>query len=265
MTTLSAKQIAETKVPTHALKVWALGQSGYLIKNSQGGLLAIDPYLTETILRGYPPYIHKRQVEPVIAPDTIPDLNCVLLTHVHQDHLDPNSVVALARKNSPQFYGSPEVYQRLRDLDIPENTVNSSSNREKLSESGFTIFPTKAVHNCDARGFILQAEDIVFYFSGDTCLFLGMAEIGSRFDVDAAFLCINGQGQNMDYYAALQATEMIDAESVVPTHYGMYPDNTAVPEKFEQLFRDRFRDKRTCKPIPAGQSSNYLKRKGFTD
>lgn len=227
-------EIKESAIKPGSLGIWWLGQSGYALKNSSGEILYIDPYLTDTISAGYRPYIHARLIPPVVEPDADLDILGVLLTHDHQDHMDPNTVVILAEKENIRLAGSPEVCQKMNDiLDIPKSKVMEMQPGKTTILGSFEVIPVKAVHSGGALGYVLRIEGLTLYFSGDTVLFYSMREIGSSHPLDAAFLCFNGQAGNMDIRAALHAIRLLGVKTVIPSHYGMYADNTAEPERLE--------------------------------
>jgi L-ascorbate 6-phosphate lactonase len=246
-------EIQKIKSNQGTIIIMWLGQSGYLLKNSAKEMLFIDPYLTNTISHGLPPYIHSRLIPPVLAPDAIQEVIGVLLTHDHQDHLDPNTIVILAENAGLKFLGSDEVSQLLINaLDIPVTQVISMPPSSTQSIGTYQIEAVKAVHPGGAIGFIVKTEGLTLYFSGDTVLFKGMAEIGKKHDIDYAFLCCNGQAGNMDILAALHAVKLLKAKRVIPNHYGMYADNTAIPEQFAYLFSNRYPE-RQCVLLEPGK------------
>ena len=75
---------------------WGLGQVGVAIKGPTG-VLYVDPYLTDSdgeggsLPRTFPP----------LAPIEVTNASAVLLTHVHIDHTDPDTILPLS-KASPE-------------------------------------------------------------------------------------------------------------------------------------------------------------------
>lgn len=232
--------LQSTTIETGTIGVWWLGQSGYALKNAYGEIIYIDPYLTETISPlSY--VMHTRLIAPVVEADAEIDLTGVLITHDHLDHLDPNSVVMLADRPDVRFYGSREVFSKLVEtLDIPASRVESLAVGMSFEISHYRVTAVKAVHGGGALGYVIQVDGITLYFSGDTVLFYSMRDIGAQFDIDVAFLCINGQAGNMDILGALHTVKLVNPRIAVPNHYGMYADNTDSPERFAYLFQQRF-------------------------
>jgi L-ascorbate metabolism protein UlaG (beta-lactamase superfamily) len=76
----------------------------------------------------------------------------------------------------------------------------------------------------DCLGYVIHGQYSV-YFTGDTDLFDGMADIGQR--VDVALLPVWGWGPtlgvgHMDPYRAAQALELLQPSLAIPIHWGTY-------------------------------------------
>jgi L-ascorbate metabolism protein UlaG (beta-lactamase superfamily) len=244
------EELMTAAIDAHTVSVWWLGQSGYALKNAYGEIIYVDPYLTE-VISPLSYIMHTRLIPPVVAPDADVDVMAVLLTHDHLDHLDPNSVVMLADQPHLRFYGSNEVFNKLVEvLDIPETRVTEIATGEQFTVGHYRVSVVKAVHGGGAVGYVIGVDGLTLYFSGDTVLFYGMRDIGERFNIDVAFLCINGQAGNMDILGALHATRLTRPRIVVPNHYGMYADNTDTPEKFAYWLNQRFPDRECVILLP---------------
>jgi L-ascorbate 6-phosphate lactonase len=246
------EELMTAGVDAHTVGVWWFGQSGYALKNSFGEIIYIDPYLTE-VISPLSFIMHTRLIPPVVDADAEVDVMAALLTHDHIDHLDPNSMVMLADRPDLQFYGSVDVFNKLVTvLDIPEARVTKIALGEQFTVGHYQVNVVKAVHGGGAVGYVIEVDGLTLYFSGDTVLFYGMYDIGARFDIDVAFLCINGQAGNMDILGALHTVKMTKPRTVVPNHYGMYADNTDTPEKFAYWLNQRYPD-RECVILKPGK------------
>jgi len=86
-------EILETHPFPGSLAIWWLGQSGFLIK-SDGGILVIDPCLSEHLTRKYEgtsrPHVRMTRAPLRGADLTVVDV--VLASHKHSDHLDPGTL-----------------------------------------------------------------------------------------------------------------------------------------------------------------------------
>lgn len=84
-----------------------LGQNSFILMDSQGFSIAIDPYLSDWCAsRGKDngPTPKSRLFPPPIAPEDL-DVDLVLLTHSHCDHADPETLRALASKSHIRIAG----------------------------------------------------------------------------------------------------------------------------------------------------------------
>lgn len=77
-----------------------LGQNSFILTDSKGFTIAIDPYLSDwCATRGTStePTAKSRRFPPAISPEDL-NVDLVLLTHSHCDHADPETLKALASK-----------------------------------------------------------------------------------------------------------------------------------------------------------------------
>ena len=108
-----AENIRRTGVLPGELAVCWLGQAGFLLKDCQGKVLVIDPYLSNCgeQMRGF-----KRLSPILLAPEELtPDY--YLITHLHFDHFDYETVPKiLERGTSPLFLGPSSCREKLLEL-----------------------------------------------------------------------------------------------------------------------------------------------------
>ena len=79
------------------------------------------------------------------------------------------------------------------------------------------------------------------YHSGDTVIYDGLIERLSEWDIDAAFVPINGRDYfrtrediigNTDFRELAELAETLDFGLTVPTHYDLFARNAAAPGHF---------------------------------
>src|ERR1044071_2676672 len=101
--------LAQAKEEPDALHVWWLGQSGFLVE-WQGQRVLFDPYLSDSLTKKYATTHkpHDRITEQVIAPGRLENIEIVLASHVHTDHLDAETLKPLLTANPGAAFIIPE-------------------------------------------------------------------------------------------------------------------------------------------------------------
>ena len=230
--------------------LWWLGQSGFLLK-WDGQFLLFDPYLSDSLTRKYAETDkpHVRMTERAIDPARLDFVNCVTSSHNHTDHLDGDTLAAIADAGDGVTLVLPEAniefaQERLGDAPIKYLGLNEGTRKD----SGiWEIGGVSAAHNeverdelnrCRFLGFQVGFGPFSVYHSGDTLWHDRLVEqfIGRKPDV--AMLPINGNKPERRVAGNLNGTEAatlaraIEARVVLPCHYHMFTFNTEEPEEF---------------------------------
>jgi L-ascorbate metabolism protein UlaG (beta-lactamase superfamily) len=232
------------------VKLWWLGQSGYLIHYNNTNLL-IDPYLSESLTRKYADTKkpHIRMSERVISPDQLTFIDIVTSSHNHTDHLDGETLIPLLNLNPRLRMVIPEANRQFvtERIQMPTDYPHGMNDGEQLTLGEVTFHGIPAAHNevdrdeygrCRYMGYVIKIGGKKIYHSGDTLLFPGMAELLSPFKLDLALLPINGNDPARGVAGNLSIDEAIDlgmnigAKLTVPCHYDMFRFNTADPKEF---------------------------------
>lgn len=236
------------------LKIWWLGQSGYLIA-WKGRFMLVDPYLSDSLTKKYADTNkpHIRMSERVIAPENLDFIELVTSSHNHTDHLDGETLKPLFDKNPSLTMVIPEANRafvaertgRPADSFIGLNDDRSVDMRIHTAGSGestIRIHGIAAAHNtldrdengnCKYMGYVFQLGDHVIYHSGDTLLYPGMADRLKNYNIDVALLPINGNDPsrgvagNLNIDEAIWLGKEIRAGITIPCHYDMFTFNTA--------------------------------------
>jgi L-ascorbate metabolism protein UlaG (beta-lactamase superfamily) len=232
------------------LNIWWLGQSGFLLA-WQGKLLLFDPYLSDSLTRKYADTKkpHTRISELVVDPARLDCVNVVTSSHNHTDHLDAETLVPLLQNNTDISFVIPEanrtfVTERVKcAVDFPIGLNDGQT----VDVQGFRFTAMPAAHNtierdengrCKFLSFVVQFGPYSVYHSGDTLWYDGMVDLLAPFNVDVAFVPINGNDPkrgvagNLNPWEAAQLSKRIGAKLAVPHHYDMFAFNTADPSEF---------------------------------
>jgi len=95
-----ARALLNASLSAGAVGLAWLGQAGFAVRAGDRRLL-IDPYLSDHLARKYAgkEFSHIRLMPPPVDASALRDLDFVLCSHRHGDHMDPDSLPILARNN----------------------------------------------------------------------------------------------------------------------------------------------------------------------
>lgn len=242
------ERIAARAIPAGAVGVWWLGQASLVLKLA-GRTLYVDPYLAPSA---------QRLVPPAFAPGAVTDADLVLLTHDHGDHIDPAALPGIALASPGARFVTPRpTVERVAELIGDDARIVAATAGTPLDLDGLTLTPIAAKHEAfdedPARGFpylgyVIQADGLTLYNAGDTIPYPGLVETLRPFAIDLAFLPINGRDffrtstnimGNCDYREAAELAALLDVDTVVPVHYGMFAGNTVPPGHFVSYLAER--------------------------
>ncbi len=233
-----------------AFDIWWLGQSGFLIQWN-GICILFDPYLSDSLTRKYASTDkpHTRMSELVISPAQLDCVDIVTSSHNHTDHLDADTLLPLFAANPDIQFLIPEanrdfVTERVQRAFTFPIGLNDG---EKIEIKGVSFHGVPSAHNtierdelgrCRYMGYVASFGRWKVYHSGDTLWYDHMVELLKPFQVDVAFLPINGNvparrvAGNLNAEEAARLGKEIGARLVIPHHYDLFEFNTADPHDF---------------------------------
>jgi L-ascorbate metabolism protein UlaG (beta-lactamase superfamily) len=197
------------------MKITWLGHATVVFE-TPGARLITDPVLRDRFLH------LRRHSASVQAPS---DVDAVLLSHLHHDHLD---VPSLKQIEAPVI-GPRGARGPLRG----RSDVSELRPGDAVTIGDARVTVTRAIHDGrrwhlarrqddDTLGFVVEAEGLRAYFAGDTELFDGMRDLRP---LDVALVPIWGWGPklgpgHMDPRQAAEAVALLDPAIAVPIHWG---------------------------------------------
>ena len=203
-----------------------IGHASFLLQ-APGVNLLIDPNWARWLK------VIKRMREPGLELHALPDIDAVLITHAHFDHLDRRTLRKVAAEQPivvPHNVGRLVHglgFDRVHELDVWESM--------QLGPVKVTMTPA---HHWGARmladshrgfgGFVIEVEGRSIFHCGDSAYFPGFAEIGKRLPVEIALLPIgaydppSGREVHMTPEDSLRAFVEMGAQTFVPMHYGTF-------------------------------------------
>lgn len=245
-------EIETAQVEKGYMAFWWIGQIGFIYKLA-GRIIYIDSYLTNDNARIYP---------PVLEAELIKNADIVIGSHDHSDHIDHPTWIAIAKSSPQAVFVCPSMHVAYlsEELGIPKDRFYGIEDSETKEIKGISISGIAAAHeklDQDPKtgaypymGYVLRADSVSFYHSGDTCNYEGMeTKIKSFGTLDAIFLPINGRDSyrythgcmgNMTFQEAVDLTGALCPRLAVPAHYEMHAINLENPEKFEYYLRVKY-------------------------
>jgi L-ascorbate metabolism protein UlaG (beta-lactamase superfamily) len=209
-----------------------LGHSSVLIE-MDGARVVTDPVLRRRVA-------HLTRAAAVPIAD-VGQLDAVLVSHVHRDHLDMPSLLKLGRSLPVMVPLHDGALLRRRGF---SNVVEVSAGDE-LSVGALRVDVTPAHHGVVRRTVRARSEAVSYvirgshrvYFVGDSDLFPEMSEVTP---VDVALLPISGWGPrlpagHLNPRSAAQALALVRPAIAVPVHWGTYHRLYAAPPSDDVL------------------------------
>ncbi len=180
----------------------------------------------------------RRRRIPGVAWDDLPEIDIVLLSHNHYDHLDLHALRRLSAKGESQFVVPIGVGGLLRSQEI--GPVQELDWGGSLSIGEAAIHCVPALH-FSARGifdrnktlwcgYVIEAAKRVIYFAADTAFGDHFAQIRRRFGAPRVALLPIGAYEprwfmsavHMGPEDAVRAHEILGAETSVAIHHGTF-------------------------------------------
>lgn len=215
--------------------LYRLGHSTVLLK-LHGAFWLTDPVFSE---RASPFSLlgPKRFHAPPIGADELPPIKAVILSHDHYDHLDRATIAALAEKVE-HFVTPLGVGDRLLDWGIAADKVRQLDWWQETQIDGVRLIATPAQHFSGRTLFdgnstlwcswVIAANDVRIFFSGDSGYFDGFARIGERYGPFDLTLMETGAYDKNWPYIHMQPEETLRAHldlrgrRLLPIHNGTF-------------------------------------------
>lgn len=225
----------QTTQDTATVLTW-FGHSAFLIE-IDGKRLLLDPMLGE---RASPLSFlgPKRFTDelPVVIED-LPQIDAVLISHDHYDHLDYGSIKKLAEKTG-HFYVTLGVGAHLERWGVPTEKITELDWWDEANYKGLKFVATPARH-FSGRGisdrmktlwasWVIQGEQDRIFFSGDTGYFDGFKEIGNKYGPFDITLLECGQYNELWHNIHMMPEETVQAhldlkgKLMMPIHWGAF-------------------------------------------
>jgi L-ascorbate metabolism protein UlaG (beta-lactamase superfamily) len=214
--------------------IW-LGHSSYFVQLG-GKRILIDPVFSPSAAP-LPNVNRAFEGSSVFTAEDMPEIDYLLITHDHWDHLDYPSVTALAQKTKMVIAGLG-VGGYFEHWRYPKGKI-----READWFSALQVEPDLTIHVLPARhysgrlltknktlwvGYALETSDRRVFFSGDSGAGPHIAEIAERFEGFDLAVLDSGQYDrrwahiHMTPKEAAEAAQTLKAKALLPAHVGKF-------------------------------------------
>lgn len=230
-------KITKPKIDDARLAVLWIGHATMLIQIEDKFILT-DPVFTETVA-----FLSKRLIEPGIDIENLPEIDVVLISHLHPDHLSLGSLEMIEDKISELIVPEGGL------LYIPNYDFNASDLKwwNTTEINGVKITSAPVLHNGMRYGldydwlpraftsYIIEYNGITVYFGGDTgydSTTTIFKETAQRFpEIDLAILPIApihpreySYIRHTDPHDALLVAKELKAKQMIPMHYDTFAE-----------------------------------------
>jgi L-ascorbate metabolism protein UlaG (beta-lactamase superfamily) len=260
------KEIEILQKNKHEFTITWIGHSTFLIQ-FEGMNILTDPVWAKRM------GLQKRLTEPGLLIEQLPEIDIVLISHGHYDHLDFPTLKKLNgditfyvpiglstlfikkgyRKVIEAKWWETFAHNRLKITFVPAQhwTKRTLTDTNTSHWGGWVIESTETDHNV--------------YFAGDSGYFRGFKEIGDHFNIDNVLMPIGAyepewfmKVSHLNPEDAVKAFIELKGKTFIPMHYGAYrlADDTG-PEALERLMKEWQRlelDPETLAVLKIGES-----------
>ena len=227
-------EFSKERLP-HGVRFAWLGHSSVFLE-LDGKRMLFDPVFSEraSFLSWMGP--KRFQPAPLRAGD-LPQLDAVLVSHNHYDHMDKETIIQLADKSN-SFHVPLGLSPVLENWGIPKSKIHEYAWWDELETMGITIAATPARH-FSGRGlfdrnktlwcsWVVSAGGRTIFFSGDTGITAQFREIGKKYGpFDVTFVKMAAYNENwpdihLNPEQAVDAHRDLGGMALVPIHWGTF-------------------------------------------
>ncbi len=243
------KALFELKNNKDRISITWLGHASFLIKVANQYILT-DPFLSKTAGPfGIGP---NRYISAGISTPNLPEIDTILISHNHYDHLDTRTLIKIPNKRKIKVFCPLKLSKTILSLGFKE--VIELDWYEKKEVFNFEILALPAYHwsrrlgqkynSTLWNGYLITFENKKIFFSGDTAFGNIFREIGNNFGpFDLSIVPIGAyepremmKSSHCTPEEAVDITRMLKSRNILGMHWGTIrlsaEDPWVPPKKF---------------------------------
>jgi L-ascorbate metabolism protein UlaG (beta-lactamase superfamily) len=230
-----ARPAIEEVAPRDDLKAWWIGHATVLVEMADRWIVT-DPNFSDSV-----GMVVHRKVAPGVDLDALPEVDAVLISHAHLDHLDKPSLRRIGEQAA--VFAPPGAATALPK--IPFRRVTPMKEWQSVDQDGMRITAVPTRHG-DSRygidayrteahtGYVVEYAGMTVFFAGDTGYDPQyFKEVGRRFPkIDLALIPMGPAGNrffrplmrsvHVNPAEAMQIFDEVHARWMIPIHFGTF-------------------------------------------
>ncbi|WP_194975966.1 MBL fold metallo-hydrolase [Aquiflexum lacus] len=212
---------------------WWFGHSTFILE-LDGKRILFDPVFENG---GPLPFILRRFDVSPIKREELPEIDLVVITHDHYDHLEAATMRFLASRNT-EFLVPLGVGARLEGWGIQKNNISELGWHDAKTVGSLQITALPGIHYTSRSyndrnktlwaSFVIKGDDKNLFISGDTGYGTHLKDIGEKYGpFDLAFVEIDGwnKGWPLTHLfpdQVIQLCQDINTQLLFPIHWGVF-------------------------------------------
>jgi L-ascorbate metabolism protein UlaG (beta-lactamase superfamily) len=241
------KEIDRLQKNKQDLSITWIGHSTFLIQFAGMNILT-DPVWAKRM------GLQKRLTAPGLSLEDLPEIDIVIISHGHYDHLDFPTLSKLT--GDITFYvpaGLKQLfirkgYQKVIEANWWETVSHQHVRLTFVPAQHWTKRTLTDTNTSHWGGWVMESPETehTVYFAGDSGYFRGFKEIGERFPVDIVLMPIGAYEpewfmnvSHINPEDSIKAYLELKGKKFIPMHYGAYrlADDTG-PEALDRLLKE---------------------------
>ncbi|MCD6446239.1 MBL fold metallo-hydrolase [Candidatus Bathyarchaeota archaeon] len=176
-------------------------------------------------------------IDPVdVKPREFKNVDAVLITHEHYDHLDQSTVSEIQKITQCDVVADPTSYSRLKNV-IPSDKLREVQPGSEVKFGEVSVKVEKSNHPPAATPitYIITSEDgVKLFHTADSLPFPEMAEIANREKLDVVF-CTVGIAPGASPETGFEIARLTKPKVAVPYH----SSSSAALKRFSELLKEQ--------------------------